>query len=111
MDPESPSDVEDLFQQEARRRMERVRAILAEGFPEARTREREELWRHVHSLHGTASSLGHERIGALSADIATRLGAEGMPGTRDVPPEEQEVVRTEVASLDREVAALGGTHP
>lgn len=104
---EEGNEIDRVFRDEARRRIARVRAIVEKGLPSARSAERAELWRHIHSLHGTASSLGHDRIGALSEGIATRLGAEGQPGLRDVPDDERPVVEREIADLVREVDAMG----
>lgn len=87
--------------------MERVEELVSAGIPLPNTPERKELWRHVHSLKGTAESLGYARIGELSADIASRLGGgEALPGSREVTPDEERVVREEVGELERAVDAL-----
>jgi chemotaxis protein histidine kinase CheA len=106
MPADGAAEVERIFRAEATRRMARVDSIVAEGLPPAPSPERIELWRHIHTLQGTATSLGHEHIARISAALATRLGIESTPGTREVPEDEIGAVRDEIAMLRREVAAL-----
>lgn len=101
-------EVERIFADEARRRILRVESLVEGGIPAPGTPERQELWRHVHSLKGTAESLGFLRIGELSGDIAERLGGghEATPGSRELEAGEAEVVLQEVAELEHAVQTL-----
>lgn len=102
-DPALP-DAERLFEGEARRRVALIREIVRRGFPPQAPRDAAELWRHAHSLTGTAGSLGHERIAEISADLATLLAPERRAA---LSPEAQETVLHDVDELARAVDDLG----
>lgn len=75
-------DAATIFRLEARRRAQRIEALTQRGIPPRDSPERAELWRHAHSLKGTAGSLGHEEIERLAALLAEPL-APGAPRKDD----------------------------
>ncbi|MFA5862296.1 MAG: Hpt domain-containing protein, partial [Candidatus Thermoplasmatota archaeon] len=98
-----PTEADAIFLREAKQRMSEIDRILsAREFPEPGSDRARELWRHAHSLKGTAGSLGHARVEAAAERLARLLDPTGTARSETRPEDENEV-RGVVDELSRAV--------
>lgn len=99
---EQGASIEEVFLAEARERVRDAESILESGFPRPGTEALSRLYRHAHSLTGSASALGLERVADLSRDVAERVA----PYEKDspaVPDVEKERVVRDIEDIHKEL--------